>query len=87
MNTADGREYVAQVGKVENYLAQIDEVVAGLKDLHKRARSIFEVYITQLCKDHRGRPRDQIKQLELVYIGSTLDYIEALERVRDRILP
>jgi len=85
--TAEEREYVAQIGKVENYLAQIDEVVSGLKDMHKRAGSLVEVYITQLCKEHPGIPRNQIKQVELVHIGSRLDYIEALERVRDRILP
>jgi hypothetical protein len=87
VKTAEKREYVAQVGKVGDYLAQIDEVVTGLKGLHKQAGRIIEVYITQLCQENPRIPRDQIRQLELVRIGSKLDYIEALEHVRDRMLP
>ncbi|PWT79348.1 MAG: hypothetical protein C5B58_13705 [Acidobacteria bacterium] len=87
LKTPEKREYVAQIGKIEDYLAQIDEVVAGLRGLQKRAGRIVDVYITQLCKEHPGMHRDTIEQLELVRVGSRLDYIEALERVRDRILP
>ena len=82
-----GRDYVPQIGKIEEYIAQIDQIIPELGGLHKRADHIIECYVTQCCKESPRTPRDLVKHLELGRVGSKLDYIGALEYVRDRILP